>query len=568
MFETCQRLICQQCTIDTHNGHKYNLISEAFKRGKKCLKTMLVPAERELEKTDGLMDEYCKRRDEILAQKAQIEGEIDNVVHQLEEAVAAKKAELHSELEKQTHIKLTALNVDKGMLHTLETSLSSDITHAKSLAKNASEEELLLAKESIQQMLKRSCADTERSNLQPREAANMILRTNTEPALLSLQALATVTTYQECPGKCFASGNGVSQATVGKKSKVEVHVVDHDGKPCKEAYASEIEYQIIPRICGREGEKLTGCARKRIDGRYELSYTPAIKGIHELSISMHKQHIRGSPSKVVVKSCLGPENLITRLPCEHKPCGVALTQTGELLAISTHSSSITVMRQNGEKVEEFGVGKYADAAVGDDGTMYVTILEANEIQKFSPEGDFLSVVGRRGRGKLMFDYPTGIAFNTHNSRLYIANSRNHEIQVLNTDFTFYKSFGEKGSEKRQFEHPWNVCCDSSGKVFVADSGNDRIQVFTSEGKFIRMFGESGGGAGQLKRPRGIAIDEDNLVYVSDCKNRRISVFKAGGQFVRCLGEGGELGSPRGVAVDSNTGVVCVCDYDNSSILIY
>ena len=72
---------------------------------------------------------------------------------------------------------------------------------------------------------------------------------------------------------------------------------------------------------------------------------------------------------------------------------------------------------------------------------------------------------------------------------------NDRVQVLNSDLTFSNTFGKKGSGKGQFDSPWGIACDSTGKVYVADTGNHRIQVFTAEGKFLMMFGRFGDGRG-------------------------------------------------------------------------
>jgi DNA-binding beta-propeller fold protein YncE len=44
-------------------------------------------------------------------------------------------------------------------------------------------------------------------------------------------------------------------------------------------------------------------------------------------------------------------------------------------------------------------------------------------------------------------------------------------------YTFLTKWGTAGSGNGQFNHPWGLAVDSSGKVFVADTNNNRIQVF-------------------------------------------------------------------------------------------
>ena len=84
--------------------------------------------------------------------------------------------------------------------------------------------------------------------------------------------------------------------------------------------------------------------------------------------------------------------------------------------------------------------------------------------------------------------------------MYVAETDNNRVQVLNSDLTFSHTFGRKGSGKGQFNWPYGVACDSSGNVYVTDTNNQRVQVFTAEGKFLRMFGRHGDKKGELEGP--------------------------------------------------------------------
>ena len=64
--------------------------------------------------------------------------------------------------------------------------------------------------------------------------------------------------------------------------------------------------------------------------------------------------------------------------------------------------------------------------------------------------------------------------------VYVVDDRNNDIQVLNSDLTFFDSFEGQGSNK--LSSPCSVACDSTGRVYVADWDNSRVQVFTHEGQ--------------------------------------------------------------------------------------
>ena len=237
-------------------------------------------------------------------------------------------------------------------------------------------------------------------------------------------------------------------------------------------------------------------------------------------------------------------------------------------------SCVSVFSPSGEKLRSFGTrgsaqgqfGYPSGVAVNCEGKIFVADRLNQNIQKFTAEGQFLTVMGIKGNG-----FPTDLALNTQKVMLYVADCSNHCVQVLNSDLSVSYTFGKQGNGKGQFIGPWGIACDSTGKVYVADTGNHRIQVFTAEGKYIRMFGRRGQGRGELVRPRYVAVDTSGMVYVSEEDNHRVSVFTTEGRFVTSFGKRGvgpgEFNNPRGLAVD-NSGVLYVCDGENHRVQVF
>ena len=80
---------------------------------------------------------------------------------------------------------------------------------------------------------------------------------------------------------------------------------------------------------------------------------------------------------------------------------------------------------------------------------------------------------------------------------------------------------------------------SAGNVYIADTRNHRVQVFTQNGTFLRGFGQVGRGDGEFYNPQGIAVHGDH-VYVADTDNSRVQVFTLDGVFVRQIGQWADL----------------------------
>ena len=181
------------------------------------------------------------------------------------------------------------------------------------------------------------------------------------------------------------------------------------------------------------------------------------------------------------------------------------------------------------------IDRPAGVAVDTFDRIFVADEKNHRIQVFNYFGDHLFSFGSSGSGDGQFDRPTGIAIDS-SDRIIVTDSRNDRIQVFDADGVFLFSFGSSGSGDGQFDRPTGIAIDSSDRIIVTDSRNDRIQVFDADGVFLFSFGSSGSGDGQLNNPLGITTNTLDVIYVADSDNDRIQVFDAGGKFLHTLGD--------------------------------
>lgn len=193
-----------------------------------------------------------------------------------------------------------------------------------------------------------------------------------------------------------------------------------------------------------------------------------------------------------------------------------------------------------------------------------------------------------GTGKSpKFSGPMGAAFSPDGERIYVADTGNNRIVVLDADGKFIREFGSLGVAKPlqgsartwdpgELSYPTDVAVDEDGHVYVADFYNDSISVFTAEGKFLRRLpdpyaiaGKGGSGADG----GGIAVTavtvRDGLVYATD--TYQIFVFTTKGEFVRQFGKPGtgpsDLDHPGGIAVDTS-GRIYVSDSNHNRVIAF
>jgi predicted membrane-bound mannosyltransferase/DNA-binding beta-propeller fold protein YncE len=189
-----------------------------------------------------------------------------------------------------------------------------------------------------------------------------------------------------------------------------------------------------------------------------------------------------------------------------------------------------VVGQGGDVAGQFAAPR--GIAVAPDGSLYVADSMNHRIQHLDPNGNLISEWGSFGsvdQGNApggTFNEPWGVGLGPDGS-VYVADTWNHRVQKFTADGDFLTMWGTPVSDtgaEITFYGPRAVAVNAQGEVFVADTGNKRILVFTSEGKLITQFGTPGAGEGQLDEPVGLAVDDQGRVFVADTWNRRVQIF--------------------------------------------
>jgi DNA-binding beta-propeller fold protein YncE len=173
---------------------------------------------------------------------------------------------------------------------------------------------------------------------------------------------------------------------------------------------------------------------------------------------------------------------------------------------------------------DFPRGMAADRS----GNILVADTGNGRIQKFSPAGVFLSLIGKTGRNDGELQEPNGLAVDG-SSNIYVGDVGNSRIQKFTSDGTFLSQW--RGPPPG-FYGPRDLCVTSDNYVYVVDQGHARIVKLTSNGAFVATWGTQGAGDGQFLEPAAVAVSEKNQrVYVADPRNTRIQVFDTDGKFI-------------------------------------
>ena len=346
---------------------------------------------------------------------------------------------------------------------------------------------------------------------------------------------------------CIIVNNIPSIAEINKEIKMEVPLSTIK-KPTKSKLNLECQIKSLP----------TGSvSRPKIEGkdagRYDISYTPTVRGLHELSISAYGQPVPGSPFTMTVY--ISPAKLDKPVKIwggVTTPFSLAVNSVGEII-VAESVGDIVVFDKEGKRLRSIERSKHqveelrSVAVDSEDDIYFIGVrnnklgksnrncnkLQVREVQQvkgpgyldIAVVGDDVMVTVRNNGGQIMvydreLNYVrqiTGRSKTTlrhfhadHHGNLYISD-RDNNIQVLSKTGEFLLSFSRDHNGVEMLKYPLMVHV-SGPYVFVADHSLKKTVVFTTKGEYVTNFGCYG----------GICVDQDGVLYIGDYYNNKIT----------------------------------------------
>ena len=564
--ETCEELICHNCTVKKHRDHQYDLVVDTFDTHKAKITESVKPIESQLSVVNKSLEEIDLQSAKLNDHRETNKAAAQKQAQQLHDLIERRKMELFSQIDQQTEMKLKNLAAQKDEVEVVQTQLVSCQSFVKESLRTGSKGEVMKVKKAVMKRVREMTDNFNPDMLPPCECANVKFISSPHP-VQACQQFGKVYLQLVSPKACYALGEGLKEAKPNQTARVVLHTVDSKGR----AVSTPIE-TLTCELVSEITDKRIDCSVKQIQAsQFEISYQITNGGRYQLSIKVDDEHIKGSPFAIKARNLNQPMSVIGDVK---QPSCITIDKMGNILVTEDGKRCVSVFSAKGEKLQSFGSEQSLiphGVAVDDGGCIVVVDTRQHRILKFTSDGKLVTTVGKCGISQLEFSVPIGAVIHPHNKRLYVADQFNHHIQVLNPELTCHNTFGSQGSENGEFRNPTDVAFDNTGNAYVADASNNRIQVFTADGEFLRKFGKEGEGKGRLRGPSRIEVSKENMVYVAERDNHRISIFTLEGKFLTSFGtkgnQSGQFNMPRGIAVDEN-GVIYVCDNGNNRLQLF
>ncbi len=244
-------------------------------------------------------------------------------------------------------------------------------------------------------------------------------------------------------------------------------------------------------------------------------------------------------------------------------------------------------------------------AVDPAGNVYLSDSGNNRVRRVDAASGTISTVAGNGSPsfsgdggpapRASLDLPRSIALDATAKHLYIADTRNHRIRVVDLASGTITTVAGNGIEgfsgdgspatSASLDSPDSMALDGGGNLYIADTHNGRIRRVAADTRLISTIaGPGSASAGtsasppSLGLPRGLTADTDGNLYIAESGNHRVlridhisgAVTVAAGTAIQSFaGDQGPavlaaLNSPRSIAI-SPSGLLAIADTGNARV---
>ena len=552
-------MICHDCTVYDHPVGKCGtgFIRDEAPKTRQVLRDALSPIQGAHEGICAAEKDLEAVHDKVCADEAEETAKVRRAFEAIRSRVDSCEAALLGAVENVSQGKKDALQGQKKALEMAKHGVESTIDSVKQDIQHLTDEDMLSGHRQLLMKMEKEVAQHRLLMLEPVTHADLIMvgpSPDDFPMKVGL-AYPRLELFQlriKPPSHVFVGTKANYTITVPHSMDGDIEV--------------EIQSTVDPGCVIRGTVKLLKEREEVLRGvvvaKYDVSFTPRVRGPHTLTTKINREHMTGSPFDIF--ALIDPSHLgfVIRQSGEAgKPYGIALSPDGLLVTAGNGSKNLRFWNRDLKEVRDpiysplfhfprgvacgvkpgviystdkgvdpqrnYTIMKFVDGVLergttyGSRNVRFIKIIRGqlfvadennSQVHRYSPET--LDRIGTFSVSQKASD--------THDIAEY-----NNLLYVLGSSKVATYSFDDRKFVANvplaaTMSLMRGICFDRSGNMFITQAGSSvkGVYVFQTNGRFITSFGHF------MDLPMGIVIDDDGFVYVTDHKekNRRIFCF--------------------------------------------
>ena len=538
----CDRLICRDCTIVDHNGHKFEFLNKCASENRKTLRDSLDPLQKVQADIASAEKTLATEHANVVAQKEEVCKSIEQSFDTLKALLDQRKRELVKKATTLAQKKKDVLSDQKKVFQVAQKEIQLLVELIERNIESTSDQDLMNIRKQLQTKIEEEEKHHRQLSLKPTATAD--ISCNLPSTDVIPKHLGRV--YDRLtPHVLLENINDVIKCELS--SPVQVPLLGPT------ASLTDISANLK---CVVNPSSLIKCGvvQKSV-GMYTITITPQLRGRHDLIVKVKNEEIDGSPFRVFVKippSQLGQD--VQKIDGFTLPWGIAINNKQQLMVAERGygSKKITIMERDGKKVQTIKCGKFKylrGVASGTDGAIYVTDTTEQCLFKFNSSGILLKTV----RNELKKPYSVKIIQN----QLYVVDSDSHLVKIFDMHCNVVRTISTQECPK--------ACDIAQGPNGLYVAGEKKISVYSHDGVFIHHLNLQPSSL-KLSQFFGICFDSSGHIIATDWDNG-VYIFTSSGECVgHIVSSNVGLRNPVGVTVDED-GFVYVCGYYSNNVVI-
>ena len=536
----CDRLICRDCTIVDHNGHKFEFLNKCAPESRKTLCDSLAPLQKVQADISSAEKTLATEHANVVSQKEEVCKSIEQSFDTLKALLDQRKRELVKKATTLVQKKKDALSDQKKVFQVAQKEIQLLVELIERNIESTSDQDLMSIHKQLQTKIEEEEKHHRQLSLKPTATADISCNLPSSDVIPKhLGAVFAGTVLLDIIDSCEL-GSSVQVALLAPTASLT-------------DISANLKCVVNPSSLIK-----CGVVQKSV-GMYTITITPQVRGRHDLIVKVKNKEIDGSPFRVFVKippSQLGQD--VHKIGGFSWPWGIAINNKQQLmvaessLVIGYGGKKITIMERDGKKVQTIKCGEFKylrGVASGTDGAIYVTDTMAQCLFKFNSSGTLLKTV----RNELKKPYSVKIIQN----QLYVVDSDSHLVKIFDMDCNVVRTISTQ-----ECPNPQDIAQGPNG-LYVA--GEKKISVYSHDGVFIHHLNLQPSSL-KLSQFNGICFVSSGHIIASDYNNG-MYIFTSSGECVGHIDSSNVgLSIPAGVTVDED-GFVYVCGYWSNNVVI-